>query len=188
MGNCLITRKGSNVKLEGNATQEDVLLNKTFYANDKNIKSGTMNNNGAISANVAINGEYTIPKGYHDGNGKVIGPKIIHNIYTNLSANSEVIDTGRSSNKVSIVIACKIYKNDEGIITSSDGVWIKASNKPDMQTWRNILGDGVNIGYKSEHGMHNEKDKVVNYRYFQVMSVLPAHGNNLISLIFKPNE
>ena len=95
MGNCLITRKGSNVKLEGNATQEDVLLNKTFYANDKNIKSGTMNNNGAISANVAINGEYTIPKGYHDGNGKVIGPKIIHNIYTNLSANSEVIDTGK---------------------------------------------------------------------------------------------
>ena len=57
-----------------------------------------------------------------------------------------------------------------------------------MSTWKNILEGGGSIGYKSEHGMVNVKDKVVNYRYFQVMASLPAHGNNLISLLFKPNE
>ena len=36
--------------------------------------------------------------------------------------------------------------------------------------------------------LENEKEKVVNYRYFQVMSVLPAQGDNMISVLFKPNE
>lgn len=56
-----------------NATEEHVLSPDVFVDNEGNIKAGTMPNNGAVSATIdGLNTtEYTIPKGYHNGNGKV---------------------------------------------------------------------------------------------------------------------
>lgn len=60
--------------MKGTAVASDVLSGKTFTnASSVNI-SGTMTNNGAVSITITPNASsqsYTIPKGYHNGSGKV---------------------------------------------------------------------------------------------------------------------
>lgn len=64
----------SNGKLElATAGTGDVLAGKTYYAGDKEIKTGTMTNRGAWSSSVNPGASVTIPQGYHNGNGKVTG-------------------------------------------------------------------------------------------------------------------
>lgn len=57
----------------GLATQADVLSGKSFTSQDGVGMTGTMPNNGAVSAEVGAGEVYTIPKGYHDGTGTVTG-------------------------------------------------------------------------------------------------------------------
>ena len=56
---------------EGNATAENVLADKTFSNDDDTGITGTMPNRGAVNKTLALNETYTIPKGYHNGTGKV---------------------------------------------------------------------------------------------------------------------
>lgn len=58
--------------LSGDAAAADVLLGKKFYSDSYTVHTGTMTNCGAV-APTALNpgGSYTIPAGYHNGNGKV---------------------------------------------------------------------------------------------------------------------
>lgn len=70
----LMTASGglSNGKLAlATAGTADVLAGKTYYAGDKEIKTGTMTNQGAWSSTVGQGESVTIPKGYHNGTGKV---------------------------------------------------------------------------------------------------------------------
>lgn len=63
---------GSNVDLDViTATAEDLLSPKVIVDKDGNPLTGTMVNHGAVNQSLAINGSYTIPKGYHNGSGKV---------------------------------------------------------------------------------------------------------------------
>lgn len=53
------------------ATAETVLEGETFGAKGT-LGTGAMPNNGGVSGTIdAVDGEYTIPQGYHDGSGKV---------------------------------------------------------------------------------------------------------------------
>ena len=52
------------------ATAAQILSGASAYVGGIKI-AGTMANNGAVSATLAINGTYTIPAGYHNGSGKV---------------------------------------------------------------------------------------------------------------------
>lgn len=65
-----ITKKlGSS---EGTATTEQVLVGATFNsANSDDEQTGTMPDNGAVSKTLNCGSSYTIPKGYHNGEGKV---------------------------------------------------------------------------------------------------------------------
>lgn len=56
---------------EGDADVSHVLATKKFSNDNDTGLIGTMPNNGAIVQSLPINGSYTIPKGYHDGTGKV---------------------------------------------------------------------------------------------------------------------
>ena len=58
--------------LSGNAAAADVLHGKTFYSDSYTKHTGSMTNRGAV-APAALNPgvSYTIPAGYHNGNGKV---------------------------------------------------------------------------------------------------------------------
>ena len=64
--------RGGGINPTGDAVEGDVLLNKTFSNDDGVDKVGTMPNNGAVSPSaLSPNGSYTIPEGYHNGNGVV---------------------------------------------------------------------------------------------------------------------
>lgn len=78
----------SNLSL-ATAGTGDVLSGKTFYAGDKNLKTGTMVNRGAWGTSVAAGGSVTIPAGYHNGSGKVTASDSARNV--NILVNS----TGR---------------------------------------------------------------------------------------------
>lgn len=58
---------------EVTAKKENVLEGKTTVTADSDnaVVGGSMKNNGSVKHTLAINGSYTIPKGYHDGTGKV---------------------------------------------------------------------------------------------------------------------
>lgn len=56
---------------DATAVAAEILLGKTAY-NKANKITGTMPNNGAVTGTITTKaGQYTIPKGYHDGSGKV---------------------------------------------------------------------------------------------------------------------
>lgn len=66
-GTCTYDSDTSNA----NAQASEILLSKTAYVNGTK-RTGTMPNNGAVTGSItAVDGEYTIPLGYHDGSGKV---------------------------------------------------------------------------------------------------------------------
>ena len=54
----------------GDALPAEVLSGKTF-TNDNGPQTGTMTNNGAVSQTLTAGQSYTIPAGYHNGNGIV---------------------------------------------------------------------------------------------------------------------
>ena len=55
---------------DATAAVAEVLNTKTFYAQGVK-KTGSMTNNGAISATISSLSAYTVPQGYHDGSGTV---------------------------------------------------------------------------------------------------------------------
>ena len=68
--------KGSKITgtlvLSGTASDGEVLAGKTYYSNAlKTKRTGTMANQGAKTAALNCGGSYTIPAGYHNGQGKV---------------------------------------------------------------------------------------------------------------------
>lgn len=56
---------------DATATADEILATKTAY-NKGNKVTGAMPNNGAVKGEITTKeGQYAVPKGYHDGSGKV---------------------------------------------------------------------------------------------------------------------
>ena len=56
---------------DGTAAVAEILAGKTVYARGTKL-TGTMPNNGSVTGEISsLNGDFTIPMGFHDGSGKV---------------------------------------------------------------------------------------------------------------------
>jgi hypothetical protein len=56
---------------DATAVAAEILTSKTAYKNGSKL-TGTMPNRGAVTGTIStVDGEYTVPQGYHDGSGKV---------------------------------------------------------------------------------------------------------------------
>ena len=56
---------------DATATAAEILSTKTAYVNGNKV-TGSMPNRGAVTGSIStVDGEYTIPQGYHDGSGSV---------------------------------------------------------------------------------------------------------------------
>lgn len=56
---------------DATATAAEILATKTAYKNGSKL-TGTMTNRGGVTGTIStVDGEYTVPQGYHDGSGKV---------------------------------------------------------------------------------------------------------------------
>lgn len=73
MGEAFLLRRGSGMDAsDSTAVTSDILTGKTAYIDDSGeSKTGTMQNNGAISKKLNCGSIYTIPVGYHNGSGTI---------------------------------------------------------------------------------------------------------------------
>lgn len=69
-GSGKVTANSLASQTSANATAGQILSGQTAWVNGSKI-TGSMSNRGAVSQGLGINGSYTIPAGYHNGNGKV---------------------------------------------------------------------------------------------------------------------
>ena len=73
----------------GDALPTEVLSGKTF-TNDNGAQTGTMTNNGAVTQTLAAGASYTIPEGYHNGEGTVTATS---QTYTDITSVAESVNT-----------------------------------------------------------------------------------------------
>lgn len=66
---------------QATAADTDVLTGKKYYAGVKTIKEGKMPNRGAVSEAIYPGDSYTIPAGYHNGNGEVTAKRSYKTVY-----------------------------------------------------------------------------------------------------------
>ena len=87
------------------ATAPDVLATKVFIAANGTTTTGTMSNNGAVSKTLdatTSNQSYTIPAGYHNGNGKVTVVLEEKTATPNKNAQTITPTTGKVLSKVTV--------------------------------------------------------------------------------------
>ena len=69
-GSGKVTANALSGQTSGTATAADILSGKTAWVNGSKV-TGSMANQGAKTSSLNCGGSYTIPKGYHNGSGKV---------------------------------------------------------------------------------------------------------------------
>ena len=71
----------------GTTSADKVLAGETFSTENDTDLVGTMPNKGAVTSNLNCGGSYTIPKGYHNGNGRVTANSLASQTSANATAN-----------------------------------------------------------------------------------------------------
>ena len=129
-----MAKKIKAISTDATAVEGNVLNGQTFYSGGSK-KTGSMVNNGAVSSSLNAGGSYTIPKGYHDGSGKV-------------TANSLASQTAATANVSQILSGRTAYVNGAKVTGSM-------SNKG---AWSNRLG--INGSITIPEGYHNGQGKI----------------------------
>ena len=139
---------------KGNATAAQVLSGKTFTnASSVNI-SGTMTNNGAVSKTFtprASSQTYTIPKGYHNGSGKVtvnaasLQPTSVKTVFTSSTAtwDGSATKSGFVVGKITIITAYMISTGSDRYIKISSGMTLLKSNCTFHGDYRQYIFIGI---------------------------------------------
>lgn len=83
-----------NISKDADADASNILSDKTAYSGGKKI-TGTMVNRGAVEKTLNCGSSYTIPKGYHDGSGKVTANSLA--AQTSATAAASAIQAGKTA-------------------------------------------------------------------------------------------
>lgn len=128
----------------GNAVVGDVLYGKTFSNADGTDKVGTMPNNGKVTPS-ALNpgGSYTIPAGYHNGQG-VVSANSNTGTYT-ANTRGAALDMGAAN--------LNRYVNTNGVPNSNTGTYTFPAN--DTGGTKD-LGEANNYRYVNAQNVYNK--------------------------------
>ena len=100
----------SNISKNATAVASDILSGKTAYSGGSKI-TGSMTDNGAKTALLNCGGSYTIPKGYHNGSGKITANSLASQ--TSATAVANAIQAGKTAyvngSKVTGTYPCKAF-------------------------------------------------------------------------------
>lgn len=107
------------------AAAPDVLATKVFIAADGTTTTGTMSNNGAVSKTLDAttgNQSYTIPAGYHNGNGKVTVVLEEKSVTPSTASQNITPTAGKVLSKVTVNAIPKQYGDATGKTATAAGL------------------------------------------------------------------
>lgn len=116
---------------DATASAGNILSGKTAYVNGSKV-TGTMPNQGAKTAALKCEGEYTIPAGYHNGSGKVTANSLASQITP-----TAVYDKYKHTDKV--LATCPVdLTSADCHFNGSDAIYLIGGNNPRQTTRYNI--------------------------------------------------
>lgn len=142
----VLANKIKAISTDATATEGNVLNGQTFYSGGSK-KTGSMVNNGAVSSSLNAGGSYTIPKGYHDGSGKV-------------TANSLASQTAATANASQILSGQTAYVNGAKVTGSMPNMTGIRNVSTSTRRSDNSLGVQVPTGYYAA-GNWNDNYQIV---------------------------
>lgn len=120
----------NNSKLKlATAQESEVLAGETFYSGSKEIKTGSMENNGAWGSTINAGGSVVIPRGFHNGAGTVRASNISNIMYITRSSIADSQGTSLnttvngSSNYRALLIFVGQPTSNSPSISISGGSW-----------------------------------------------------------------
>ena len=157
-----------------NFSASDLLTGKT--ANDSNGEkvNGTMPNKGAVTATLNCGGSYTIPKGYHNGSGKV-------------TANSLASQTGANATASDIVKGKTAWVNGSKLTGTATVQSLGGYTKDD------IKNNGIITRYKvvkqSEQALNTNGKSNMMYEVLQrAIDYVRSSGDKICDIIYIDND
>lgn len=150
-GNGKVTANSLAGQTAATATGVKVLLGETYYANG--VKgTGTMPNRGAVSQTLGINGTYTIPEGYHNGQGTV---------KQQLTTKGAATYTPSTSPQE---VPANVYLTGKQIIAAIDPTKWSDITKDQVVFHNGVFGVVVNQGWRGGYGQVSTE--YTSYLYF----------------------
>ena len=105
------------------ALAEDVLVGRVYVYKDGTVVTGTMANNGAVVQTLSeTKTSYTIPKGYHNGNGVISILVEEKSVTPTKSVQSIVPTNGKVLSKVTVNAIPNTYQDVSGVNATADTV------------------------------------------------------------------
>lgn len=198
---------GGGVDLDVTTAQAgDILAGKVIVGPDGEPLTGTMPNRGAVSQVLPINGNYTIPAGYHNGSGKVtqsiptrgaatIIPSTANQtaISAGYYASGNVIVAGDSNLRAgNIKKGARIFGvtgTFEGLVTSPYYLWRRGSFQ-NGQSMSFGKGDGIarEALYVISGSYFNNFVDLTNHRYLKTVVKGASRGGDASVYVQNPSN
>lgn len=180
----------------GNAATEHILSGKSAWVNGTKIDGG-MANRGAVTASIGLGETYTIPPGYHDGNGKVTAANF-HVIDGDWELSASAIYSKRSTATITQALHYEVYfGNDDGVwgeyyeMTHQSGTGIRCDSRYLFSCYNySAYGNGwKDSGVSDPVIIHLCESQVVTtdfYNWFVSVATQTSGGSSGENIAFAP--